>query len=104
MWGDMYMKKFCLIFAVFLILVVSGCKKDDEMSKKDIVQRASDVAVEYIRVKKDKDFVVKDAEFSSATNSSIVFVYGYYKPEKDKEVVLMVDSADDYKITGVGSN
>ena len=98
------MKKFYLIFAVFLILVVSGCKKDDEMSKKDIVKRASDVAVEYIRVKKDKDFVVKNAEFSRATNSRILFVYGYYKSKKNKEVVLMVDTNDDYRITGIGSN
>ncbi|XIH11104.1 hypothetical protein C1N87_32390 (plasmid) [Priestia aryabhattai] len=99
------MKKFFLIFVAISFLIVGGCSKT--MSKEDkekIEQEASDTAVEYLKIKEDKDFVVKKTEFSSDKTSSIIFLYGYYKPEKNKEVVLMVDYADDYKITGVGNN
>lgn len=98
------MRQFLLFFIVSVLLVVSGCKQEGEMSKEEIKTRASDVVVEYARVKEDKDFVVKNVEFSTATNSEIVFVEGHYKSDEKKEIVYMVDYRDDYKIEGIGSN
>jgi PBP1b-binding outer membrane lipoprotein LpoB len=96
------MKNLIGIFILTLLVLLAGCNQEDEMDKKEISKRASDVAVEFVKIKKEKDFVVTDTEFSDATGSKTIFVYGYFKPEKEESIVVMVDYGNDYTVKGIG--
>ncbi|KEZ47530.1 hypothetical protein [Metabacillus indicus] len=98
------MKKLMCFFILTLLVLMIGCNQEDRSDKTEIVEISSNVAVEFVKIKKDKDFVVTDTEFSDATESNNIFVYGYYKPDKDKSIVVMIDYADDYKVKGIGEN
>lgn len=96
------MRRVGWIFLTTVFLILVGCNKEDEMTKDEVVERASDVAVEYILMEEKKELIVTDADYSSEIGSKTVFVHGYYKDDQDKRIAVMVNTSNDYEVEGYG--
>lgn len=93
------MKK--LISTLLLLMVLlTGCKENG-MEKREIIRLASDVAIEYMKVKKDKDFVVTGNQLTDDT-VGMIFIEGYAKGDKANKLVVSINYANDFKVEGWG--
>jgi|APAga8741244001_1050109.scaffolds.fasta_scaffold08813_4 PBP1b-binding outer membrane lipoprotein LpoB len=92
-------KIFC-IGILFLLLV--GCKQEGEMDKKEIETTATNVAVQYLKVEEDIDFVATDFEFADGDGVDIVSVNGHVKDNKKKKMSVVIDYSNDYEVQTVG--
>lgn len=95
----------CIWISLFIMaLFLTGCNQEDEMEKKEIENKASNVATEYLKVYEKKDFVVTDVQFSDAVGTSTVFVHGHVKGEESKKMSVTIDYKDDYRVSGFGED
>lgn len=78
------------------------------MSKKKedrIVQRSTQLAKAYFKEKLGYEIVVNNHEFSSRTNGTEIFIYGYEKGDKENKVSATIDySGDEYEVQMVGTD
>lgn len=97
------MKRTIILVILVLIFVVTGCQKEDAMDKKEIEKRAENVAVEYMKVEENTDFVVTGYEF---TDSSVhlVSVNGHVKDKKDKKMSVVIDYDNDFEVQTIGED
>ncbi|ANC78791.1 hypothetical protein ABE65_019110 [Fictibacillus phosphorivorans] len=76
------------------------------MSKKEedkIVQRSTQLAKAYFKEKLGYEIIVNKHEFTSRTNGTEIFIYGYEKGDKENKVSATIDySGDEYKVQMVG--
>ncbi|MED3879854.1 hypothetical protein [Priestia megaterium] len=92
-----------VIAILLLLLIIVGCQKEEHMDKQEIEKIASAVAATYMKDEEDIDFVPKDVEFLGGEDLSTVLVHGHAKDkDKKKEMSVMVDYGDDYRVTGYG--
>jgi len=83
---------------LILLLMLTGCQKEGNMDKKEIETRAENVAVEYLKVNEDVDFVVDKVEFLDTTATNTVVVHGHEKGKKDKQLGVHIDYANDFTV------
>jgi len=97
------MKRTSILVILALIFVVTGCQKEGAMNKKEIEKRAENVAVEYMKVEENTDFVVTGYEF---TDSSVhlVSVNGHVKDKKDKKMSVVIDYDNDFEVQTIGED
>ncbi|UYP07275.1 hypothetical protein [Priestia megaterium] len=72
------------------------------MDKKEIETMATNVAVEYLKVEEDIDFVVTNLEFADGVGVELVSVNGHVKGNKKKGMSVVIDYGNDYEVQAVG--
>ncbi|MCK6259007.1 hypothetical protein LCY76_20760 [Fictibacillus sp. KIGAM418] len=93
------MKKIIHILIIGIVLFIGGCGGNG-MDKDEIREQSKSVAVEYMKIEEEKDFVATGVEFPSG-DVGVVFVHGYCKDNKDKKMFVTVNYEDDYKVEGI---
>ncbi|MDI3091030.1 hypothetical protein QJ133_07765 [Priestia megaterium] len=74
------------------------------MDKKEIKTMATNVAIEYLKVEEDIDFVATDVEFADGDGVDLVSVNGHVKGNKKKGMSVIIDYGEDYKVEGIGED
>ncbi|WP_028403261.1 hypothetical protein [Ectobacillus panaciterrae] len=100
------MKKIGLVF-VLLVLGIGAYSiiqfKNAQGSltskeEKEIKDKASKVAIDYFKKKKNWDITVTKVEFSTDINREWVIVYGYISGDKNKEVSASISYKNNYEV------
>ncbi len=73
------------------------------MDKSEIEQMAENVAVQYMKVEREIEFVTTDVEILGGDDLGRVLVHGYNEESK-KEMSVMMDYKDNYRVTSIGRN
>ncbi|PLT31754.1 hypothetical protein [Peribacillus deserti] len=94
-------KGILLTCTLLIILFITGCRQEGEKSKKEMKELASQVAIEYLKVREGKDFIVDEVEFSDGTGLTDVFVYGHLRGKKDEKMSVLMDYENDFKVASI---
>ncbi|MBH0156619.1 hypothetical protein IHV10_09585 [Fictibacillus sp. 5RED26] len=94
---------------VFILLLLSilllGCKDISEKEEDKIVQRSTQLAKAYFKEKLGYEIVVNKHEFTTRTNGTEIYIYGYEKGDKENKISATIDySGDEYKVQMVGTD
>ncbi|TYR82470.1 hypothetical protein FZC66_02440 [Priestia megaterium] len=72
------------------------------MDREEIETTATNVAVQYLKVEENIDFVATDLEFADGDGVDIVSVNGHVKDNKKKKMSVVIDYSNDYEVQAVG--
>lgn len=94
---------------VFLLMLLSilllGCRGMSEEEEDKIVQRSTQLAKAYFNEKLGYEIVVNKHAFTSRTNVTEIYIYGYEKGDKENKVSATIDySGDEFKVQMVGTD
>jgi hypothetical protein len=96
----MIKKGMLLILAVFIL---QGCNDISKEEKEKIVKEATESAVQYFKEQKGWDVVINEHVFTTRTNGTEIFLFGYQKGNKDNRIHAMVNfSEDNYEVSLIG--
>ncbi|MGM0805568.1 MAG: hypothetical protein ACQET8_12550 [Bacillota bacterium] len=98
-------KCFLMISIISILLIVQGCNDISEKKEDKIVQRSTQLARAYFKEKFGYAIVVDNHKFSSRTDGTEIFIYGYEKGDKENKVSATIDySEDEYEVQMVGTD
>ncbi|WP_137790948.1 hypothetical protein [Bacillus sp. E(2018)] len=98
-------KCFLMISIISILLILQGCNEISEKEEDKIVQRSTQLAKAYFKEKLGYAIVVNNHEFSSRTDGTEIFIYGYEKGDKANKVSATIDySEDEYEVQMVGTD
>ncbi|WP_243291267.1 DUF1433 domain-containing protein [Bacillus sp. FJAT-47783] len=87
-------KKLSITISLLFCLLLTGCQMSEE---EQMLKKAEEVAIEYFQDVEGVEIVVTKSEISSSIAPHVIFVDGYIKGDKTKEVSATVDFKDNIK-------
>jgi hypothetical protein len=73
-------------------------------SRKEISDKAKEVAIEYIKNEENRALVVEGVEFTSAIGGGTVWIDGYYEDDPSENVSVTVNYGDNgYSVGGTAT-
>ncbi len=87
------------VILITALLLLEGCQMDNQ-EKKEIKEKATEVAVDYFKKEKDLEIKVYDVELQSTLGAGAIIVYAEVIGE-DKEVYATI-RYDDYEVLSNG--
>ena len=86
-----------------MTLLLQGCGGMTQEEKNEVVQKSTESAIEYFKEQKGWDVVIDSHEFTSRTNGTEIFLYGYQKGNEDNKIHAMVTFAEEkYEVSLIG--
>ncbi|WP_243291025.1 hypothetical protein [Bacillus sp. FJAT-47783] len=76
---------------------------ESKQKEEQMLKKAGEIAIDHFRDVEGVEIVVTNSEISSSIAPNVIFVDGYIKGDKTKEVSATVDFKDNYKVLGTES-
>lgn len=97
---EMLRKGLLLLLAV---LILQGCNDMSKEEKETIIKEATESAIQHFKEQKGWDVVINEHEFTTRSNGSEIFLFGYQKGNEDNRIHAMVNfSGDKYEVSLIG--
>ncbi|WHX40365.1 hypothetical protein QNH36_22435 [Mesobacillus sp. AQ2] len=91
-----------LVVLLFSLSILQGCNNMDENKQEEILEKAIHAANEEFKKQMGWEIVVDDHEFTTRTEGTELFLYGYKKGDKQNKITATVDYSEEYKVQSIG--
>ena len=93
-------KVLSLIVLILTLLALSGCSENtyDSIAKKQVIEKATNIAITYVKRMENKDIVFVSSEFEQDNGKSLIHLKGYEKLAPNKTIKMTVDYNKDFQI------
>ncbi|MCM3707831.1 MULTISPECIES: hypothetical protein [Cytobacillus] len=84
-----------ILLLIMAALILQGCSDMSKEEEERIVEKSTESAVQYFNEEEGMDVVINEHEFTTRTNGTEIFLYGYEKGNEDNRIHAMVSFEDD---------
>jgi hypothetical protein len=81
------MKKIGIFILIMGLITLTACQSNDEV---ELLDKSKEFAKEFIMKEENVEFVVEEAEFTTAIGKGTIFVRGYVKGDQSDSITVLV--------------